>query len=118
MTTFLIEFRFQGRVKSLIKKITHNVNSKFNIKAKKSIPHITLVRPFRCRDEKKLIGVLNHTCSKYPLIEFRVNGYNSFPKTRVIYVDIAPSKELDELSLELVNNLRMFCSLDSSDFYG
>ena len=52
MTKYLIEFRFQGNAKQKIRGLIHEVNIKFNITTKKTVPHITLVGPLTTRNEK------------------------------------------------------------------
>ena len=52
MVHYLIEFRFQGKAKSEIKKLIREVDKKCwigNTRRKKPVPHITLVGPFQTR---------------------------------------------------------------------
>ncbi len=54
MAKYLIEFRFHGKAKSEIKKLVYEIHSKFRLKTKRAIPHITLAGPFNTNNEKKL----------------------------------------------------------------
>ena len=66
MTHYLIEFRFQGKAKSRLKKLIWEVDKRCrigNAKKKRPIPHITLVAPFQTRNERKLINDFNNNLS-------------------------------------------------------
>ncbi|VUT27642.1 MAG: hypothetical protein SYNGOMJ08_00189 [Candidatus Syntrophoarchaeum sp. GoM_oil] len=49
---YLIEFRFNGKAKSEIKKLVYEINREFGLRTKRTIPHITLVGPFHTKDER------------------------------------------------------------------
>jgi len=115
MTKYLIEFRFQGIAKQKIKSLIHEVNRKYNITTKTTIPHITLVGPLTARNEKKLIGVFNNTCHNSKLMNFVAKGFDTFILNRVVYIDIIPSKELDEFRWVLARKLKSFCKLKALD---
>ncbi len=116
MIHYLIEFRFQGKSKQKIKSLIREVNNKFNIRAKKDIPHITLTGPLTTRNEKKLIGVFNNTCHNTKLMNFIAKSFDTFLLNRVIYIDIKPSKELDDFRWTLTRRLKSFCRLKALDY--
>lgn len=114
--TYLIEFRFQGKAKQKIKSLIREINNKFNIQTKRDIPHITLTGPLTTRNEKKLIGIFNNTCHNTKLMNFIAKSFDTFLWNRVVYVDIIPSKELDEFRWTLVRRLKSFCRLKALDY--
>lgn len=116
MTTFLIEFRFQGSAKQKIKGLIYEVNRKFNITTKKTIPHITLLGPLTTRNERKLIGVFNNTCQNSKLMSFIAKDFGTFILKRVVYIEITPSDELDEFRWTLQRRLKSFCRLKPLDY--
>ncbi len=119
MNRYLIEFRFQGKIKRHIKQLIWEINNKCRLKGakrKRAIPHITLVAPFTTKNEKRLIRDFNRVCSKYPLMKFGLKGFNKFKNSRVVYIDINPSKKLDEFRWELSKRLQPYCKLKPIDY--
>ena len=119
MVHYLIEFRFQGRAKSEIKKLILEVDKRCrigNARRKRPVPHITLVAPFQTRNERKLIKDFYDVCSKSPLMKFRIRGFNTFENNRVVYLDINPSENLDRFRLNLSKKLQPYCKLQPTDY--
>ena len=115
---YLIEFRFQGQAKKIIKNLILDADKACiigNTKNRRPVPHITLVGSFTTNNEKKLIGAFNHICSKYPLMSFTVVGFNTFEENQVMYIDIKPSSELDDFRWQLSKELQNFCNLTLND---
>jgi len=48
-------------------------------------------------------------------MDFKVEGYGCFEEARVVYINIVPSKELKEFRLMLLNKLKDYCKLNSTD---
>lgn len=119
MVHYLIEFRFQGKAKSEIKKLIWDVDRKCrigNARRKRPVPHITLVAPFQTRNERKLISDFYDVCSKSPLMKFSIKGFNTFETNRVVYLDINPSENLDNFRWELSKRLQPYCKLQPIDY--
>ncbi|MEX0920379.1 MAG: 2'-5' RNA ligase family protein [Candidatus Pacearchaeota archaeon] len=118
MTHYLIEFRFQGKSKRDLKKLIYEVDKKFrlgNAKLKRPVPHITIVAPFSTSNQKRLVKDFKQVCENHPLIRFNISGFGSFSKTRVVYREIKPSKELIGFRRDLINKLKSYCILSSTD---
>lgn len=115
MARYLIEFRFHGKAKYEIKKLIYEINRKFRLRGKRAIPHITLAGPFYTNDEKRLIGDFNRLCSKSPLMKFEVNGFSAFESNNVVFLDVKPSKELEEFRWKLSQTLKSYCELGPFD---
>ena len=113
---YLIEFRFQGSAKQKIKGLIQEVNRKFSITTKKTVPHITLLGPLTTINEKKLIGIFNNTCQNSKLMNFIAKGFATFILNRVVYIDIEPSIELEEFRWALQRKLKSFCRLKPLDY--
>ena len=110
MANFLIEFRMHGYAKEYAKDIVYSVAKKFRVRGvtrKKVVPHISLYGPGRTDDIRKVISAVKKVGRKYSLVPFKVKGFGYFDKTpKVIYFDISPSKELEDLRWELSQELR------------
>jgi 2'-5' RNA ligase len=110
MANFLIEFRMHGYAKEYAKDIVYSVAKKFRVRGvtrKKVVPHISLYGPGRTDDIRKVISAVEKVGRKYSLVPFKVEGFGYFNKTpKVIYFDISPSQELEDLRRELSRELR------------
>ena len=105
MTHYFIEFRFQGKAKHRMKQLIYEVDKKFRLghtRRKRPIPHVTIIAPFYTKNQKQLVRDFNNTCSKYSLIKFKIKGYGHFDNSRVVYINIEPSKEMKEFRKELI----------------
>ena len=106
---YLIEVRFTGYAKKYSKRLIYAVSRKFRVKGvtrKRAVPHITLFGPFTTKDEKKMVSQVVGTARKCGLVPFKIKGFNYFDRTnKVIYLDVEPSKELEQLRRELAKRL-------------
>jgi 2'-5' RNA ligase len=118
MTHYLIEFRFQGTAKKEIKRLIWEVNRKFHIRPRqRSVPHITIVATFFTRHQNRLVKDFNNICNKTRLIKFNINGYGCFNSSKVVYINIEPSKEMIKFREDLINQLKRYCKLSSTDIF-
>ena len=116
MTNYLIEFRFFGKAKGKAKKLIWSINRNCYIKPlRRAVPHVTLAGPFYTKQEEKLISDFYKLCKKYEVMKYGVIGFNTFKDNRVVYIDINPSKKLDEFRWELSKTIRPYCLLKSFD---
>ena len=117
--SFLVEFRLHGYAKEYAKDIVYSVAKKFRVRGvtgKKVVPHISLYGPGKVDDIGKVISVVKRVGRKYALVPFKIKGFVYFDKPhKVIYLDISPSKELEELRWELSQELRKVSSCQSQD---
>ncbi|MFH1638207.1 MAG: 2'-5' RNA ligase family protein [Candidatus Woesearchaeota archaeon] len=116
MVHYLIEFRFHGKAKYEIKRLVYDINRRFRLGYKRAIPHITLAGPLYTNDEKRLIGDFNRLCTKSPLMNFEIDGFSAFENSEAIYLDVKPSKELEEFRWNLSQTLKPYCRLRSFDY--
>src|SRR3989344_9557773 len=116
MSYYLIEFRFQGKARSDLKRMIYEIINKFNLgKTEKPVPHITIVAPLTTRNEKRLVHDFKEICLNHPLIRFSFSGFGSFQKAKVVYVNITPSQEMINFRKDLINKLKPYCDLKSND---
>ena len=119
MAGFLVEFRMHGYTKEYAKDIVYSVAKKFKVRGvtrKKVVPHISLYGPGRTDDIREVISAVEKVGRKYSLVPFKVKGFGYFDKIpKVIYFDISPSKELEDLSRELSQELRRVSTGQSWD---
>ena len=116
MVHYLIEFRFHGKARYEIKKLVYEINRRFRLGYKRAIPHITLAGQFYSNDEKRLIGDFNRLCSKSPLMNFEIDGFSTFENSKVVFLGVKPSKELEEFRWNLSQTLKSYCQLRPFDY--
>ena len=119
MANFLIEFRMHGYAKEYAKDIVYSVAKKFRVRGvtrKRVVPHISLYGPGRTDDIRKVISAVEKVGRKYSLVPFKIKGFGYFDKTpKVIYFDISPSQELEDLRWQLSQELRRVSTGQSWD---
>ena len=120
MPHYLIEFRFHGYARKYLKKSIFDVARGFRVKGvtrKRPVPHITLVGPFETREIKRVITDVESVANNYDLVNFKLIGFGYFnnPRGKVIYADIEPSKELEELRWELAKRLMKYAEIKEWD---
>lgn len=118
MTHYLIEFRFQGAAKVEMKRLIWKVNRIFHIRPRqRPVPHITIVATFFTRNQDRLVRDFNEICNNTHLIKFNINGYGCFNSSKVVYVNIEPSEEMVKFREDLINQLKGYCKLSSTDIF-
>lgn len=120
MSHYLIEFRFHGYAKRYLRKLIFDVARRFHVSGvtrKRPVPHITLAGPFETRDIKRVIRDVESVAKNYNLVNFKLKGFGYFDSIngKVIYADIEPSKELEELRWELATRLMKYAELKEWD---
>ena len=119
MTEFLVEFRIHGYAKEYAKEVVYSVARKFRVRGvtgNRVVPHISLYGPGKTDDIGKVISTVKKVGSKYTVVPYRIKGFGHFDEPhKVIYLDISPSKELEELRWELSEELRKISSCQSHD---
>jgi 2'-5' RNA ligase len=120
MPQYLIEFRFYGYARKYLKKSIFDVARRFRVKGatkRRPVPHITLVGPFETSEIKRVIVDVESVAKKYNLVNFKLRGFGYFnnPGGKVIYADIEPSEELEELRWELSKRLMEYARLKEWD---
>ena len=108
-----------GYAKEYAKDVVYSVAKKFRVKGvtrKRVVPHISLYGPGRTNDIRKVISAIEKVGRRYTLVPFKIKGFGYFDKTpKVIYFDISPSQELEELRRELSRELRKVSTGQSWD---
>jgi 2'-5' RNA ligase len=120
MSHYLIEFRFHGYAKRYLKRSIFEVARRFHVRGvarKRSVPHISLAGPFKTKDIKRVVRDVESVAKNYDLVNFKLKGFGYFnnPNGKVIYADIEPSKELEELRWELATRLMKYAELKEWD---
>jgi len=114
MAGFLVEFRLHGYAKDYAKELIYSVAKKFRVKGvtrKRVVPHISLYGPGEIKDIRRVVSAVERVGRKYTLVPFMIKGFGFFDKPKkVIYLDISPSEELEELRWELSQELRKVSS--------
>ena len=107
MDKYLIEIRFHGYAKKYLKKLIFEISKKFRVKGvtrRRVVPHITLFGPFTTNKQGKMISNVVSVLGKYDLVPFEITGFKNF-NNNVIFVDIKPSIELEELRRKIAQSL-------------
>ena len=119
MAGFLVEFRLHGYAKDYAKELIYSVAKKHRVKGvtrKRVVPHISLYGPGETKDIRRVVSAVERVGRKYTLVPFMIKGFGFFDKPKkVIYLDISPSKELEELRWELSQELRKVSSCKYQD---
>jgi len=119
MTNFLVEFRMHGYAKEYAKDVVYSVAKKFSVRGvtrKRVVPHISLYGPGKTNDIRKVISAVEKVGRRYELVPFKIKGFGFFDRSsKVIYFDIAPSEELDNLRWQLSQELRKISTCQSWD---
>jgi 2'-5' RNA ligase len=107
---YFIEYRFHGYAKKYAKDLIYEISKTFNVKgatSKRAVPHVALFGPFSTRNEKQVVSGVVNACKNYENVPFAVEGFGYFdnPKGKVIYLNIKPSKGLQDLRRALAQNL-------------
>ena len=110
MARFYVEFRMHGYVKEYARDVVYSVAKKYKVKGvtrKRVVPHIGLYGPGKTDNIRKVISAVEKVGCKYTLVPFRIKGFGFFDKSpKVIYFDITPSQELEDLRWQLSQELR------------
>jgi len=118
MTSYLIEFRFQGKTKHQLREIIWDVDTRCrigNTKQKRPVPHISLAGPFTTNDERQLIQDFYNVCSKQDPMSFTLKHFSTFEHSNVVYFDINPDHKLDEFRWNLSKKIKPYCNLKPHD---
>ncbi len=119
MTHYLVEFRFQGKAKSEIRKLIWEVDRRCKLdkaKEKRPVPHVTLVGPLLTLHERQLLHVFSKLCSNFPLMSFSVDGFDTFEENKVLFLKINPDRELDLFRWSLSREIRLFSDMQTFDY--
>ncbi len=116
MTHYLIEFRFFGKAKYEMRQLITEVDQKFHLWKGHKVPHISLVGPFETNDEKRLVSDFERLCLNQEIMYFEVDGFNTFENNGVVFINIAPDKNLDEFRWQLSKTLQPYCNLKFYDY--
>ena len=110
MARFYVEFRMHGYVKEYARDVVYSVAKKYKVKGvtrKRVVPHIGLYGPGKTDNIRKVISAVEKVGRKYTLVPFKIKGFGFFDKSpKVIYFDITPSQELEDLRWQLSQELR------------
>jgi 2'-5' RNA ligase len=116
MTRYLIDIRMMGSVKQQIRGLSDQLQEKFHLGNKLTVPHITLAGPFSTDDEERLVADFTRVCSAQTEIpRYDVGGYGFFDGTKVIFVTITPDETLKQFRYQLSSAISPYCSLRDYD---
>jgi 2'-5' RNA ligase len=116
MAHYLIDIRMMGSVKGQIRKLSNQLQEKFNLGDKRVIPHITLAGPFFTHNEKNLIEDFTRVCTNQKKIpKYEVGGFGFFDDSKVVFVTITPDETLKQFRYQLSQAISPYCSLRNYD---
>ncbi|MDP2908032.1 MAG: 2'-5' RNA ligase family protein [Nanoarchaeota archaeon] len=94
-----------------MKRLIRNISYKFRLAHKRAVPHISLAGSLTTTNENRLVNDFRTLCLEYPLMSFKIDGFNVFEGNRVVFIDIKPSQGLDEFRWEICKKLGSYCKL-------
>jgi len=119
MIAFFIEFRLHGYAKEYSKNLILDVAKKFKVRGmtkNRAVPHIALYGPSETDDIRRVISQVAAVGQKYTLVPFKIRGFDYFDKEgKVIYLDITPSLEFEQLRWELAQSLSKISTVQTWD---
>jgi 2'-5' RNA ligase len=116
MTRYLIDIRLMGSVKHQISTLSNQLEEKFRLGNKLTIPHITLAGPFSTDEEEKLIADFTRVCSDQKVVPgYALGGYGFFEKSRAVFVRITPDETLKQFRYQLAQAIAPYCTLRDYD---
>ena len=123
MTRYLVQIRILGNAKVYLKDLIYDISKKFDVDGvtrKRPVPHISLAGPLSTDDEERLVREVFDVVKKYDMVGYSLDGFGKFSKflflKRVIFVNIEPSKDLEEMRKEISQRLESFCKMQDHDY--
>ncbi len=121
---YLIEVRTGGHLKRRLRDTIYDVADEFGVRGAvdpRPVPHITLFGPYDTNDGPEVKRRLLDTFEDFDAVPYRIDGFGTFPDTKVIYANVIPSHELRSLRRSISRQLRPICegypSYDKDWFY-
>jgi 2'-5' RNA ligase len=121
---YLIEVRTGGHLKQRLRDIIYDVADEFGVRGAvdpRPVPHITLFGPYDTNDGPEVKRRLLDTFEDFDAVPYRIDGFGTFPNTKVVYANVIPSPELRTLRRSISRRLRPICegypSYDEDWFY-
>lgn len=116
----MIQFRFHGVAKRMMRDIAHNVREYFiefeqRTSQCRVVPHISLAGPLTTGDEARIVQEVVAACKRHKIVRFKLDGFGRFDEN-VIYVKIDPSPQLACLQKDITTRLSDFCKMGEHDF--
>lgn len=106
---YLIEIRTGGDLKEYFRDIIYKLEEEFGVQGAaqpRAVPHITLFGPYNTNQGGTVKRALLDIFEDFDSIPYRVEGFGTFRKNRVIYARVIPSEELRELQSEIARRLK------------
>jgi 2'-5' RNA ligase len=119
--SFFVEFRLRGYARKYADWVKWRAQARTEqlgirrSKAEKGVSHITLFGPAQARNINQVISEINIIGHRYTLVPFAIGGISRFDNktSKVIYLDVVPSAELEQFRSELAQCLLKIASTDS-----
>lgn len=121
---YLIEIRTGGTMKERLREIMYDVADTFGVRAAvdpRPVPHVTLFGPYDTDHGYTVKNRLTDIFGRFDAVPYRVDGFDTFRDSNVVYFDVVPSEELRALRRNISRELRPICSdysqYDTNYFY-
>lgn len=106
---YLVEVRTGGELKHCLRDIINNIADQFNVHAvakPRAVPHITLFGPYNTNRGNEVKERLLNVYQEYDIVPYRVDGFDCFEENNVVYANVVPSRELQDLRRDISRELR------------
>ena len=111
--SLLVEFRLRGYAKEYARWASERVHQKAKslgirkLSGRKFVSHITLFGGARTNNWKWLANEVERIGQKYTLVPLKIRGISNFDNKnkQIIYLDVDPSPELEQIRWELAQRL-------------
>ena len=91
---YLIEIRTGGEVKQRLRDIMYDVAEEFGVQGAvdpRPVPHITLFGPYDTDNGQTVKSRLIEIYEDYDAVPYRIEGFDVFRDSNVVYFDVVPS---------------------------
>lgn len=105
---YLLEIRTGGDLKEYFRDIIYELEVEFGVKGAaqpRAVPHITLFGPYNTNQGRTVKRAHLDIFKEFDAVPYRVEGFDTFRKNRVIYARVIPSHELRDFRREIVRRL-------------
>jgi len=109
---YFIEIRTGGEVKQRLREIMYDVAEEFGVRGAvdpRPVPHVTLFGPYDTDQGRTVKQRLIESFEDFDAVPYRIDGFDVFQDSKVVYFDVVPSEELRSLRRAISRELRPIC---------
>jgi len=109
---YLIEIRTGGAMKQQLRNAMYEIAEEFDVHGAvtpRPVPHVTLFGPYNTDQGKTVKRRLIEIFESFDAVPYRIDGFDVFRDSNVVYFTVIPSEELRSLRRAISRTLRPIC---------